>query len=102
MRPAIFAILGLVAIIIGTVVELCLMGKALEILAAIPGILMGIYVILMLVTVEMIRREKLDLTTKSKIKAILFNPLYLVTYIPCALKALLKKDVGWTKIEHGD
>lgn len=102
VRPAIFAILGLVAIIIGTVVELCLMGKALEILAAIPGILMGIYVILMLVTVEMIRREKLDLTTKSKIKAILFNPLYLVTYIPCALKALLKKDVGWTKIEHGD
>ncbi len=102
VRPAIFAILGVVAIMIGTVIELCIMGKALDILAAIPVILAGVYVILMLVTVEMIKREKLDLTTKTKIKAILFNPLYLVTYIPCAIKALLKKHVGWTKIEHGD
>ncbi len=102
VRPAIFAILGVVAIMIGTVIELCMMGKALDILAAIPVILAGVYVILMLVTVEMIKREKLDLTTETKIKAILFNPLYLVTYIPCAIKALLKKHVGWTKIEHGD
>lgn len=102
VRPAIFAILGVVAIMIGTVIELCIMGKALDILAAIPVILAGVYVILMLVTVEMIKREKLDLTTKTKIKAILFNPLYLVTYIPCALKALLKKNVGWTRIEHGE
>lgn len=102
VRPTIFAILGVVAIMIGTVIELCIMGKALDILAAIPVILAGVYVILMLVTVEMIKREKLDLTTKTKIKAILFNPLYLVTYIPCAIKALLKKHVGWTKIEHGD
>lgn len=101
VRPAIYAILGVVAIMIGTVVELCLAGKAWDILAAIPVILAGVYVVLMLITIEMIKREKLDLTTKTKVRAILFNPLYLVTYIPCAIKALLKKDVGWTKIEHG-
>lgn len=102
VRPAIYAILGVVAIMLGTVVELCLMGKAMDILAAIPVILAGVYVILMLITIEMIRQEKLDLTLGSKIKAVLFNPLYLVTYIPCALKALLKKNVSWKKIEHGD
>lgn len=102
VRPAIYAILGVVAIMIGTVIELCIMGKAMDILAAIPVILAGVYVILMLVTVEMVKREKLDLTMGSKIKAVLFNPLYLVTYIPCALKALLKKNVTWKRIEHGD
>lgn len=102
VRPAIYAILGVVAIMIGTVVELCLAGKALDILGAIPVILLGVYLILMVVTAEMIKREKLDLTQKTKVKAVLFNPIYLVTYIPCAIKALLTKNVGWTKIKHGD
>ncbi len=102
VRPAIFAILGLLAIIVGVVIELCTLGKALDIIAAIPGILVFVYIVLMLITIEMLKREKLDLTTKTKLKAILFNPIYLATYIPCALKALLKKDVSWTKIKHGD
>lgn len=101
VRPAIYAILGVIAIMIGVVLELGFAGKAVDILGAIPGILAGVYVLLMLVTAEMIRREKLDLTPGSKIKAVLFNPIYLVTYIPCAVKALLKKDVSWTKIKHG-
>ncbi len=101
VRPAIYAILGVIAIMIGVVLELSLAGKAVDILGAIPGILAGVYVLLMLLTAEMIRREKLDLTPGSKIKAVLFNPIYLVTYIPCAVKALLKKDVSWTKIKHG-
>lgn len=102
VRPAIFAILWLLAIIVGVVIELCTLGKALDIIAAIPGILVFVYIVLMLITIEMLKREKLDLTTKTKLKAILFNPIYLATYIPCALKALLKKDVSWTKIKHGD
>lgn len=99
--PAIFAILGIVSIMLGTVIELCILGKAADILAAIPGILLGVYLILMLITIEMIKREKLDLTSASKIKAALFNPIYLITYIPCALKALLKKNVTWKRIDHG-
>ncbi len=102
VRPAIFAILGLLAIIVGVVIELCTLGKALDIIAAIPGILVFVYIVLMLITIEMLKREKLDLTTKTKLKAVLFNPIYLATYIPCALKALLKKDVSWIKIKHGD
>lgn len=101
VRPAIFAILGIASIMVGTVIELCILGKAADILAAIPGILLGVYLILMLITIEMIKREKLDLTSASKIKAALFNPIYLITYIPCALKALLKKNVTWKRIDHG-
>lgn len=101
VRPVILAILGIVSIMVGTVIELCILGKAADILAAIPGILLGVYLILMLITIEMIKREKLDLTSASKIKAALFNPIYLITYIPCALKALLKKNVTWKRIDHG-
>ena len=35
-----------------------------------------------------------------RIKTIFFSPLFFITYVPCALKALLKKDVQWEKVEH--
>lgn len=101
VRPAIFAILGVLGIMIGTAIELALMGKALNIWVVIPVILAGIYVVLMLITMEMIKREKLDLSRGTKIKAVLFNPIYLATYIPCAIKALLSKNVAWKRIDHG-
>lgn len=101
VRPAIFAILGVLGIMIGTAVELALMGKALNIWVAVPVILAGVYVILMLITMEMIKREKLDLSWGTKLKAVLFNPIYLATYIPCAIQALLSKNVTWKRIDHG-
>lgn len=43
VRPAIFAILGLLAIIVGVVIELCTLGKALDIIAAIPNFSVCLY-----------------------------------------------------------
>ena len=54
----------------------------------------------MIVTIKMIKKDKLDLNRKMKIKTIFYNPIYLTTYVSCALKALFKKEVGWDKIEH--
>lgn len=102
VRPAIFAILGVLGLMLGTSIELALMGKAIDIWAAIPVLLVVVYLILMLVTVEMLKREKLKLSRSTKIKAILFNPIYLATYIPCAIKALLSKNVTWKRINHGE
>lgn len=59
------------------------------------------YLVMMLITIVMILKEKLDLNLKMKIKVILFNPIYLVTYIPCALLAILKKEITWDRIDHG-
>lgn len=101
VRPAIFAILGVLGIMMGTAIELALMGKTLDMWVAIPVILAGVYVILMLITMEMIKREKLDLAWGTKVKAVLFNPIYLATYIPCAIQALLRKNVTWKRINHG-
>ena len=35
-----------------------------------------------------------------KIKVLFFHPLFLITYVPCALKAILKKEVGWDQVKH--
>ena len=58
------------------------------------------YLVMMIVTIKMIKKDKLDLNRKMKIKTIFYNPIYLTTYVSCALKALFKKEVCWDKIEH--
>ena len=63
-------------------------------------ILLLAYIIMMIVTIKMLKKDKLDLNKKTKIKTIFYNPIYLASYVICALKALLKKEVGWDKIEH--
>lgn len=65
-------------------------------------LLIVIYTILFLVTGLMIYKEncELDLTFKSKVKALFFNPIYLASYVYCALIALTHKEIAWTKIEH--
>lgn len=62
------------------------------------------YIVLFLFTLLMIIKEKengLKLNLKMKIKALFLNPFYLFTYIPCALKAFLKKDITWSPVRHG-
>lgn len=59
-----------------------------------------VYFALMLMTVIMLKRERLKLRPRIVIGTILLNPLYLVTYVPCALQAIFTKDVKWEKIEH--
>ena len=41
-----------------------------------------------------------NLNKKMQIKALFFSPLFFLTYIPCAIKALLKKKVTWEKVPH--
>ena len=55
---------------------------------------------MMIVTIVMLKRDKLNLSKEMKIKTILYNPIYLSTYVGCALKALFIKEIAWEKIEH--
>ena len=45
--------------------------------------------------------NKINLNIKSKIKVLFYNPIFMLSYIPCAIIALIKKDIKWKKIEHG-
>ena len=59
-----------------------------------------IYVVLMWFTILLIIVDTdLEINNKNKIKAILYNPIFLISYIYCMLKAIFG-NVGWEKIEH--
>lgn len=64
-------------------------------------LLFAIYGILMITTIVMLSRERTKFRSTLIWKICLFNPLYLLTYIPCALKAILSPKVKWDKIQHG-
>lgn len=100
VKPVILMLVGVVIMFLGGLIELCVHGEAgFALLAALATFAM-VYFVLMFITIEMIKREKLHLTPKIRRQAILMNPLYLITYIYCALKALLVKDVKWARIDH--
>jgi len=101
VKPAIWAVAGLLVATLGGVIILVQRGRWGEVGIVIGTVLIVLYMILMGMTIHILRCEKLDLTWRMKLKVILLNPLYLVTYVPCAIEALLRREVAWVKIEHG-
>lgn len=65
-------------------------------------LLLIIYGILLLFTLLLLILEgrKINLSKSMKIKVLFFHPIFLITYIPCALKAVLKKEVRWDEVKH--
>ncbi len=66
------------------------------------GVVALVYIALLVITVIMLSRERYKLRQGLEMRTILFNPIYLLTYIWCALKALFTKDVKWQKTKHGE
>ena len=65
-------------------------------------IMMLAYILFAFMTAYIILKDKdkINMSKDMQIKTILFSPLFFATYVPCALKALLKKEVKWEKVEH--
>lgn len=101
VKPAIVAIIGVILILVDAVGWMIYLGKCEMALVAAGVIVILVYLVLMVATMVILRQEKAEFTSKIKVQALLFNPVYLVTYVPCALKALLTKNVAWKKIDHG-
>ena len=102
VRPFIYLIIGIILILLKRIYTLIINKKITINLSLILAIFFVVYLIMLVITYIILKKEKLiNLNKHMKIKAILFNPIYLTTYIPCAIKAILKKNVEWTKIEHG-
>lgn len=66
------------------------------------GVVALVYIALLAITVVMLSRERYKLRRGLEMRTILFNPIYLLTYVWCALKALFTKDVKWQKTKHGN
>ena len=65
-------------------------------------IIVAVYLVLLIFTSILLIKEKdnLRLNRKMKIKALFFNPLFLISYVKCLYLSLKNKDLTWEKIEH--
>lgn len=102
VKPIIWALVGIILLLLDDIVRIFRAPQLGVILGILFGVIVVVYIILLIITVVMIRREKMRFTSRIKLQAILFNPIYLLSYVPCALKALFTRDVAWKRIEHKD
>lgn len=61
----------------------------------------GVYGFIALLTVYLliVERKTMDITPFMRVKAVLFHPLFLFTYVACAVRAIFMKN-RWEKIDH--
>ncbi len=107
MKPYIIMIIGALLYILNQIINLfkiydisnpIFRGSFMKIIL----IFMLAYILFAFMTAYIILKDKdkINMSDSMQIKAILFSPLFFSTYVPCALKAFLKKEVKWEKVEH--
>jgi len=107
MRPYIFMIVGAILYIANQIITIIKIHDYNNIIVKLSLkklflIILLAYTLFMLMTAYVVLKDKdkINLTYKMQIKAIFFSPLFFITYVPCAIKALLKKNVEWSVVEH--
>lgn len=105
VRAYIYIAIGVIIYILKNIILLILgiFNNNISIVLALTFLISAVllaYIVMVIITYKMIKKDKLNLNKKMKIKTIFYNPIYLSTYVICALKAVFTKNVSWDKIEH--
>lgn len=102
MKPYILMIIGVLLYIAQQIINIVLGRFLILSLYKILLIFVLAYILFSMMTFYIIYKDKdkISLNKSMKTKACLFSPLFFITYVPCALRALFKKDVRWDKVEH--
>lgn len=92
--PYIILIIGIVIFLVLNIIKL----QLLKVLFT----FIFVYLVLVIATFIMIKKEKsyFKLSKKIKILSLFYNPLFLLSYIICALKALFSPNLKWDTIKH--
>lgn len=92
--PYIILIIGIVIFLIINIINLQLLKVLLTLII--------VYVVLVFVTFFMLKKEKdyFKLCRKMKILSSFYNPLFLLSYIICVIKAIFNPDLKWDVIKH--
>lgn len=101
MKPYIFMIIGAILYIVQQIINMFVYNWLWLSLMKIFLIFILAYLLFSMMTLFVIyKNDNIKLSKTMKVKACLFSPLFFITYVPCALRALFKKDVKWEKVEH--
>lgn len=96
VKPYIYLIIGILLLLI-TSIQTGIIG----LLKVFIIIITTIYIDLVLISYIIINKEKNKLNIEiPKIKLILYNPLFLMSYVICLIKAITKKNIEWQVVEH--
>lgn len=107
--PYILIVLGLVIWFLALVFFIVLSfllndGNTLRYLVELVIYFAVVYLALFSMTVFIVILEgnKINLSLKMKLKVVFYNPIFMISYVPCAFRALTLKEVKWTKVPHGN
>lgn len=103
MKPYILMIIGAILYILNQIINIFRYSDyVLIFICKIIIIVILAYLLFTFMTAFVLLKDidKINLSKKMQMKAILFSPLFFVTFVSCALRALFKKDVVWEKVEH--
>lgn len=92
--PYIILIIGIVIFLVLNIIKLQLLKVFFTFII--------VYLVLVIATFIMIKKEKsyFRLSRKIKILSLFYNPLFLLSYIICALNALFSPNLKWDTIKH--
>ncbi len=96
VKPYIYLLIGVILLIFSSLTfDIKTLIKILVI------VFLTIYLELVLVSYVIVKKEDNKLKIKvSKTKLILYNPIFLLSYIICLIKAITTKDLKWEVVEH--
>ncbi len=97
VKPLIYLLIGVLLLIVSslTINDITAFIKTLVV------VLLLIYLELAGITYIIIKSEKDKLNLNvSKAKLTLYNPLFLLSYIPCLMISIFKRNLGWEEIKH--
>ena len=98
IKPYILMLLGLILFYFYLIINIFITSSIYILLIMLITIF--IYLILIIFTDVLLYVDKdLGITNENKIKTIFYNPIFLLSYIYCLLKAMFS-NVSWEKIEH--
>jgi len=101
MKPYILMIIGAILYIIQQIINIIFHKWIFWSFIKILLIFVLAYFLFSMMTFFILYKDnKINLNKTRKAQTFLFSPLFFVTYVPCALKALFKKDVKWERVEH--
>lgn len=97
VRPYIYLIIGIILLLISAITN----NNEITTLKTFIIILLTIYIELAIISYIMIKKERGKLNLKvSKTKLILYNPIFLLSYVVCLIISIFKRDLGWQEVKH--
>lgn len=97
ITPIIYLVSGSFLLVLSMLIEYSLKHFLFTLLV----VLLSFYLLLMIITIIMLKKESGKLNIRvSKIKLVLYNPIFLASFVICFFKALFSRNLQWKAIPH--